>query len=151
MAAPLQSKSAAFSVRLEGLLGQPTTLLGVRGGGGFGLGYRLTDQLSLIADAGQRAAPGGGIGSLAFGLSATLDITPLSPFLELAVVQLTNREALGYSLATRTGAGADWQVTRAVAVGVVVRTYSAFDPEGDNAALAGIEGVLRLIWTPGAN
>lgn len=149
-AAPLRSGEPTLSLRLEGLVGQPTTRLGLRGGGGLGFGLRLTDQLSMTADAGQRAAPGGGIGSLAFGLQATIDSTPVTPYLEIAVVTLTNRRALGYSLATRTGAGADYALSRAVAVGVVVRTFTAFDPEGDNQALAGIEVALRLIFFPGA-
>src|SRR5207244_8284207 len=125
-------------------------LLGARGGAGIGLAWRLTDQVSMMGDLAQRAARGGGIGSVAVGLQATLDATPIAPYLELAVVQFTNRAVLGYSLATRTGAGADWQITPSFALGVVVRTYTAFDPEGENEALAGLEAALRLVFTPGA-
>ena len=149
-AGPLTPGEPRLNIRLEGLFGQPSTLYGVRGGGGAGLGYRLSDQLWIIGDAETRAAPFGGISSLAFGLQATLDATPVSPYLELAVVDLSNRRALGYSLATRTGVGADWQFSRRAAVGIVVRTYAAFDPEDGNSTLSGLEGILRLVFTPGA-
>jgi hypothetical protein len=149
-AAPLRPGSPRLQLRFEGLFGQPTTQLGVRGGGALGLAWRLTDQLSVLGDAGARAAPGGAIGSLAFGVQATLDATPVAPYLELAVVDLSNRRALGYSLATRTGIGADWMFSRGAAIGVVVRTYTAFDPEKDNPSLAGLEAALRLVLTPGA-
>ena len=149
-AAPLGKDAPQLQLRLEGLFGQPTTLLGVRGGGGVGLGYRMTDQLWLIADAAERPAPHGGITSVAAGLQATLDATPVAPYLELAIVRLSNRAALGYSLATRTGLGADWAISPAMALGLVIRTYTPFDPEGNNATLAGLEAVVRLVLTPGA-
>ena len=149
-AAPLSRDTPLLQLRLEGLFGQPTTLLGVRGGGGVGLGYRMTDQLWLVADLAERPAPRGGITSVAAGLQATLDSTPVAPFLELTVVRLSNRAALGYSLATRTGIGADWAFSKAMALGLVVRTYTPFDPEGNNATLAGLEAVVRLVLTPGA-
>ena len=149
-AAPLPKDTPLLQLRLESLFGQPTSLLGVRGGGGVGVGFRLTDQLWLVADAGQRPAPRGGITSVAAGLQATLDATPIAPFLEVTIVELSNRAALGYSLATRTGLGADWAVSKALALGLVVRTYTPFDPEGNNATLAGLEAVVRLVLTPGA-
>jgi hypothetical protein len=149
-AAPLRPGTPQLSLRLEGLFGQPTTLLGARAGAAVGVGYRLTDQLSLTGDLGQRAAPGGGIASVAIGLQAVLDALPILPYLELAMVQFTNRRALGYSLATRTGAGADWQITPRVALGLVVRTYAAFDPEAGYDTLAGLEAALRLVFIPGA-
>ena len=149
-AAPLPAGAPRVNLRLEGVFGQPSTLYGVRGGGGAGFGFRLTDQLWIIGDAEQRAAPFGGISSLAFGLQATLDATPVSPYLELAVVDLSNRRALGYSLATRTGVGADWQFSRSTAIGLVVRTYAAFDPDDGNSTLSGLEAVLRVVFTPGA-
>jgi hypothetical protein len=66
------------------------------------------------------------------------------------VVDLTNRKAVGYSLATRTGLGADWMFARGAGIGVVVRTYTAFDPENDKSTLAGVEAAFRLVLTPGA-
>jgi len=149
-AAPLRPGMPQLQLRLEGLFGQPTTQLGVRGGVAVGAGWRMTDQLWIIGDAGQRAAPGGGIGSLALGLQATLDATPVSPYLEVAMVDLSNRKALGYSLATRTAVGADWMFSRAAGIGIVVRTYAAIDPENDNPTLAGLEAAVRLVLNPGA-
>jgi hypothetical protein len=110
----------------------------------------MNDQLWVFGDAAQRAAPGGGIGSLALGLQATLDATPVSPYLEVAMVDLSNRATLGYSLAARTGVGADWMFSRAAGLGVVVRTYAAFDPVNDNPTVAGVEAAFRLVLNPGA-
>lgn len=146
-AASLKEDTPRFQLRLEVLGGEPTSLLGPRAGLGAGAAFLLTDQLSLFADGQSRPAPGGGIHSLALGLSATLDITPVEPYIEVAVAALTNRTALGYSLAARTGAGADLRVARALAVGVVVRTYTPF--EGDTA-VAGFEAALRLSFILGA-
>jgi len=149
-AAPIPPGSPRFELRMEGLFGQPTTRLGSRGGGALGIAWRLTDQLAVIGDAGARFAPGGGIGSLAFGLQATLDATPIAPWLEVAVVDLSNRRAVGYTLATRTGIGADWMFSRGMGIGLLVRTYTAFDPEDDNPTVAGVEGAIRLIVTSAA-
>jgi hypothetical protein len=99
---------------------------------------------------GTRPAPGGGIVSFAAGLQATLDITPIEPYLEVAVVALTNRTALGYSLAARTGAGADWTFAPGLAIGAVVRAYTAFDPTNGDNTPAGFEAGLRFTFTPGA-
>jgi hypothetical protein len=149
-AAPVKEGTPLLQLRVDLSGGQPTTLLGPRPGLGVGFAYKLTDQLSVIADTATRAAPGGGINSFAAGLSATLDITPVAPYLELAVVTLTNRTALGYSLATRTGVGADYMFTPRFGLGVVVRTYAAFDPQNNDNTLAGFEAALRFIFTPGA-
>ncbi len=147
-AAPLAKDDPQLSLRLEGVFGQPTTLLGARGGAGVGAGWRLTDQVWVVGDVSRRAAPGGGIGSVALGLQAVLDATPIAPCLELTIVQMTNRRALGYSLATRTGVGADWAFSRTAALGLIVRTYTPFD--GNDATLAGLEAAVRLVFTPGA-
>lgn len=153
-AAPLRAGAPLLSLSLEVVAGQPTGLLGGRAGAGVGLGYRLTDQLSLTADAARRAAPGGGIGSLAVGLQATLDSTPISPYLEIAVVELQPKARLGYSLATRTGLGADWHLARAWAIGIAVRTFVALDPVADASGQAlttgGSEVAFRLVFIPGA-
>lgn len=154
-AASLRPGTPALSLRLEGIFGQPTGLLGVRGGGGIGLGYRLGDQLALIADAAQRAGPGGGIGSLALGIEATLDSTPISPYIEVAMTDLTPQKSLGYSLATRTGLGADYRLARSWAVGLVVRSLFALDARSDRlgnlVTTGGTEAALRIIFIPGAN
>ena len=65
-------------------------------------------------------------------------------------MDLSNHEVLGYSLATRTGVGADWNFRKDVAVGIVVRTYTPFDPADNNSTIAGLEAALRLVFTPGA-
>jgi hypothetical protein len=149
-AAPLKEGAPALQLRIDAFGGQPTTLLGPRAGLGAGFAYKLSDQLSVIADAGSRAAPGGGINSFAAGLQGTLDITPIEPYLELAVVTLTNRNALGYSLATRTSGGANYYFTRRFGIGVVVRTYAAFNPQNNDNTLAGFEAALRFVFIPGA-
>jgi len=149
-AGPLRPGAPRLQLRLEGLFGEPTTRLGARGGAGLGAAWRLSDQLWFVGDAGQRAAPGGGIGSLALGVQLTLDATPISPYLELAMAGLSNRASLGYSFATRLGLGADWMFSRATGIGVVVRTYTALNPANDNTTPAGVEGAFRLVLTPGA-
>jgi hypothetical protein len=149
-AAPLPPGTPRFELRVEGLFGQPTTRLGSRGGGALGLAWRMTDQLAMIGDAGARPAPRGGIGSLAFGVQATLDATPIAPWLEVAVVDVSNRRAAGYTLATRTGIGADWMFSRGVGIGVAIRTFTALDPENDNPTVAGVEGAIRLVLTSAA-
>jgi hypothetical protein len=148
-AAPLREGEPRLQLRLEGLFGQPTTRLGVRGGGAAGIAWRLTDQLWMFADGGQRAAPGGGIASVAAGVQGTLDATPIAPYLELAVVDFSNRKAMGYSLATRIGLGADWMFARGAGIGVVVRSYTALDPENDYPTVASLEAAFRLVLTPG--
>ncbi|HET7788093.1 MAG TPA: hypothetical protein VFL36_19130 [Myxococcales bacterium] len=150
-AAPLRQGSPRLQVRLEALGGQPSTRLATRAGAGLGAAYRFTDQLWAIGDVATRAAPGGGIVSAALGLQATLDATPVSPYLELALADFGNRKQVGYSLAARAGLGADWLFSRAIGVGVVVRSYTAFDPEGGNKQTpTGLEAVVRLVFTPGA-
>jgi hypothetical protein len=149
-AAPLRPGTPRLQLRLEGLFGEPTSRLGPRGGAGLGAAWRLSDQFSLVGDAEQRAAPGDGIGSLALGVQLTLDATPISPYLEVAMAGLTHRASLGYSLATRFGLGADWMFSRGAGIGVVVRTYTALNPANDISTPAGVEGAFRLVLTPGA-
>ncbi|HET9754791.1 MAG TPA: hypothetical protein VFP52_17595 [Myxococcales bacterium] len=149
-AAPLRQGSPRLQLRLEGVAGQPSTRLATRAGAAAGLGYRLTDQLWAVGDVATRAAPGGGILSAALGLQATLDATPVSPYLEVALVDFGNRRQVGYSLAARAGLGADWMFSRALGVGLVVRTYTAFDPDGGNQTPTGLEAAVRLVFTPGA-
>lgn len=148
-AAPLSDGAPRLQLRLEALGGQPTTLLGGRGGGAFGLAYRLSDQIWLVGDAGTRAAPNGGAFSMGAGLQATFDITPIEPYIEVLIVDFPNKDALGYSLATRTGLGADYKFASGWRVGLVVRTYAAFDPVDNDSALAGYEAALRFSFMPG--
>ena len=128
-AASLRPGLPALSLRLEGIFGQPTGLLGVRGGGG--------------------------IGSLAFGIQATLDATPVSPYIEFAVVDLTPQKTLGYSIATRTGLGADYHLSRSWLIGLVVRTLIAVNADSDLSrnlvTTGGTEAALRFTYLPGDN
>jgi hypothetical protein len=150
-AGPLKPGASPLSVRLEGLFGQPTTRYPVRGGGAIGLAFRLTDQISAIGDVGQRAAPGGGLTTVALGLQATLDSTPIAPSFELSFLTIAPRDTAGYTLATRTGFGADWTFARGFSLGVVVRQYVAFDPALAGDVPGGTEAALRFIYTPGGN
>lgn len=148
--APLERGAPIFSLRMEGLVGQPTTRLSARAGGAFGVGVRLSDQIAAIADVATRAAPGGPLTTVAIGLSATIDATPVAPYLELSVVQIGPRGTAAYSLATRTALGADWAFARGFAIGLVVRQFIAFDPVVDGDAPGGIEAAFRFVFTPGA-
>jgi hypothetical protein len=44
----------------------------------------------------------------------------------------------------------DYKLTRNFGLGVVVRTYAAFDPQNNDNTLAGFEAALRFVFTPGA-
>ena len=149
LAAPLERGTPLFSLRMEGLVGQPTTRLSARAGGALGVAVRLTDQLAAIGDVGTRAAPRGPLTTIALGLSATIDATPVAPFVELSVVQIGPRGTAAYSLATRTAFGADWSFARGLAIGLVVRQFLAFDPVVDGDAPGGTEAAIRFVYTPG--
>jgi hypothetical protein len=149
LAGPIPPEAPRFAVRLEGLFGQPTTNLGARGGGGFGLSYRITDQLWISGDAAQNAAPRGGLTAVAAGLVGVLDMTPIAPFVELSIVTVGPRDTAGYTVAARTGFGADWQVARKLLVGLVVRQSFAVDPVVDGASPGGTQAAFRLVFLPG--
>ena len=63
------------------------------------------------------------------------------------MVLLGPERTAGYSLAVRTGLGADWRVTPAFAIGLSVRTLTPLDGTATTAA-AGAELVLRMVLTP---
>lgn len=139
-----------LSVAVEALYAGPSGAAAVRAGGGgaLRLGWSLTDQISLVGDAAFFALRGGGTAqSLAFGLQALLDATPIAPFVEVTVLRLIPFEQLGYSLATRTGLGADWRFSPHAALGAVVRYITPLDDAGglDHSTLqAGLRLVLTL-------
>jgi len=160
LAAPLRPGEAALSVRLETAYLQPDVDASRRGGGaGLSLGYRLTDQLSVVGGASASLLwfpPGAGgarqtqrVTMASAGLEALLDTTPIAPFLELCMVRLFPEGAAGYSLATRTSLGADWLFSAPFALGLVVRTLTPLDSPGGVTAL-GAEVALRFTWTPAA-
>lgn len=149
LAGPVKPGEPRLSLRLEALAGQPTTLLPMRAGGALGVGYRMTDQVWLVADVGQRAAPGGGLTTAGGGLQAFLDLTPVAPFLELSILGVLPRSTAAYSVAARTGFGADWQIARSFSLGAVVRQFIALDPVIKGATPGGTEAALRFVYAPG--
>jgi len=161
LAAPLRFGEAALFMRLETAYLQPDGDATKRGAGaGLSLGYRLTDQLSVVGGASASllwSAPGAGgarqtqrLTMASAGLEALLDATPVAPFLELCIVRLLPESAAGYSLATRTSVGADWLFSAPFALGLAVRTLTPLDGAGGVTALGGTEIALRFTWTPAA-
>jgi hypothetical protein len=157
-AAAARPQPSPLSLRMEAGYLQPTDSGAARGAGiGAGVAYRFTDQLAVIGSASQnvlwvRRAAGSdrvarSVTALAAGLSAVLDITPVSPFVELSVVQLVPRGIASYSLAARAGLGADFRLTPAVAVGLVVRTLTPLEGSNVLTAVGGAEVAARFVWT----
>ena len=150
MAAPAatSSKRPLLSLILESVYSQPgNALVRQAFGPGLSAAYRLTDQLSVIGGASLLGSRAGRLTTLSFGLQATLDITPVEPFLDLAVVQLGPEGRAGYSLATRTGGGADWLLSKSFSLGLAVRTLA---PLNGTIVVAGTEVSLRFVVRPGA-
>ena len=152
--------AAATSVRpaqpplwlsVEGLFSQPGADLSRGGGGGLRLGYRITDQISVAGGFSTLLAHNHPITMAAAGLEATLDSTPIAPFLELSILRADPVGRTDFTLAQRTGFGADYLLGRGVAIGAVVRYVTPLDSGGNLAAsqLAGLEVGLRLVLTPG--
>ncbi len=81
-----------------------------------------------------------------------LDSTPLAPFVELSIVRANPQGRVGYTLAQRTGFGVDYRVSKALALGAVVRYFQPLDNDAPlgGTALAGIEMGLRLVLFPAA-
>lgn len=155
------AQPSPLSFRFEASYVQPTSDDAVRGvGGGLGAGYRLTDQISVVASAarnvvwtrnGQPAGAPRVSRSLALfsaGALAILDATPVAPFLEATLAQLTPHDVAGYSIAARVGAGADWAFLRAWAFGLAVRSLFPLDAPGGISSVGGVEIAARLVWTP---
>ena len=147
-AAPLVPGTPAFSLVLEGLYAQPGGgHVREAAGGSIGAALRLSDQLAAIGGVSLLGSRAGGISALSFGLQAILDVTPVIPFLDLAVVRLGPEGNAGYTLATRTGGGADWQLGRSFALGLAVHTLTPLD---GTLIVAGTEIALRFVFKPGA-
>jgi hypothetical protein len=156
------AQPSPLSFRLETGYLQPTSDDAVRGvGAGFGAGYRLTDQISVVASASRNnvwtrnGQPEGAprvsrpLSLFSAGAAAVLDATPVAPFLEATLAQLTPGDVAGYSIAARIALGADWAFVRSWAVGLAVRTLFPLDaPGGGFNSVGGIEIAARLIWTP---
>ena len=149
-AAPLRPGEPPVWVAVEALLGEPGAV-GSRGGGaGLRIGYRLNDQLSTAAGFATLFTRGGPVTLLAAGIEATLDATPIAPFLELSVLRADPVGRTGFTLAQRSGFGADFKIKPGVALGAVVRYVTPLDAEGAllTTGLAGLEFGLRFVFTP---
>ena len=149
--APLKPSQPPVWVAVEGIFGQPGADLSRGGGGGLRLGYRITDQISVAGGFSTLLAHGKPVTMAAAGLEATLDSTPIAPFLELSILRADPVSRTDFTLAQRTGFGADYLVGRGVAIGAVVRYVTPLDSGGNLAAapVAGLEIGLRLVFTPG--
>lgn len=138
---------------LEGLYAQPGQDPTRGAGLGARIGYRVTDQLSTAAGFSTLLARSGPVTALAAGFEAILDITPVAPFLELSLLRVDPPGRAGFSLAQRSGFGADLRLSRGMAIGAVVRYVTALDadvPLGVGTGLTGLEFGLRLVLVPGA-
>jgi hypothetical protein len=134
---------------VEGLYGSPGND-GSRGpGAAVRAGIRFTDQVSSAIGFETLFARGGPVTGLSAGFEAMLDSTPLAPFFELSVVRTNPSSRVGYTLAQRTGFGADFRVSKTVALGAVVRYFQPLDNDAPlgGTALAGLEMGLRLVLT----
>lgn len=159
VAAALRPGDAPISVRLETAYVQPDVDSSTRGAGvGASVAYHLTDQFSAVASGSESllwlAPPAGGgpratrqLTTVAGGLEALFDATPVAPFIEVCLAGLLPRTA-GYSLAVRTTLGADWRLARPLAIGLAVRTFTPLNAPGGLTSVAGTEVAFRLTWIP---
>jgi len=123
-------------------------------GAGARLGYRITDQVSTAIGFSSLFARGGLVTALAAGFEATLDATPVAPFIELSLVRTDPPERVGFSLAQRSGFGFDWRFARGLSLGLVVRYFAALDATDAPVAASSMNGIefgLRLLAVPGAS
>jgi hypothetical protein len=144
--APLRPGSPVLSLELEGQLVQPGGTQTRGGGAAIGGEVRLSDQLSAIASVSGLALGSGAAGTVGVGLRAWLDLTPVAPFVEVQIVDLLPPAAIGYQLATRLGAGADWRISPNVSLGLALRALAPVDPTPIVAnPTGGLELALRLV------
>lgn len=142
------TKGPLLSLILESIYAQPgNALVREAAGPGLSAAFRLTDQLSIIGGGALLGSRAGHLTTFSFGLQATLDTTPVEPFLDLAVVRLGPPGSAGYTLATRTGGGADWHLSERFSLGLSVRTLTPLD---GSLVVAGTEVALRFVVRPGA-
>jgi hypothetical protein len=150
-AAPLPRGQPPLWLALEGLYAEPGGDASRGPGAGLRLGYRFTDQFSAVVGFSTLLPRGGPLTNVAAGFEATLDDTPIAPFLELSVLRADPVGRAGFTLAQRTGFGADVRLAPGVAVGAVVRYVTPLDPEPglSGSSLSGLELGLRLVLVPG--
>ncbi len=135
-----------LSLEFEGQFAQPDAPSTRGFGVSFATAWRFTDQLSVLGAVSTLVTPGGPFSTLGTGVRALLDITPLAPFIDVQVVLLGPESATGYTLATRLGGGADYQVASGLAVGLAVRTLTPMN--GSISVSQGLEVGLRLVLIP---
>lgn len=114
---------------------------------GLQLGLRFTDQLSITASGTGAASRAGPFSALGLGLQALFDSTPVAPFFDLHLLLLGPEATTGYPLAIRMGFGADWRVSKGLALGLAVRTLAPVETI-NSTAVAGTEIVLRFVLLP---
>ena len=151
-ASPMRAGTQPIWLVLEGLYAAPGGEPSRGGGAGVRAGYRVTDQVSAALGFETLFARGGPVTGISAGFEAMLDSTPIAPFLELSLVRADPFSRAGFSLAQRSGFGADWKLSPAFAVGAVVRYFAPLDAAGPLAGtgIAGIEFGLRIVLVPGA-
>ena len=151
-AAPTTSVPNPFWVVLEGLYAAPGGDPSRGPGVGLRLGYRVSDQVSTAIGFETLLARGGPVTGISAGFEAMLDSTPIAPFLELSLVRADPFERAGFSLAQRSGFGADWKLSPACSLGAVVRYFMVLDAAANVSAtgLSGLELGVRLVLFPGA-
>jgi hypothetical protein len=150
-AAPLPPREPPFWLVVESLYAAPGADTSRGPGAGLRLGYRINDQVSTAVGFETLFARGGPVTGLSAGFEAMLDITPIAPFFELSLVRADPLERTGFSLAQRTGFGADLRLWRGFSLGAVVRYLSPLDAQVPlSGSLAGIELGLRFTIVPGA-
>ena len=148
-AAPAAASAAPprLQVALEALFLQPAGSATRGFGGGVQLAYRLTDRLSLAADAGELVSRAGSFHSFAGGLRAVLDATPVAPFVGLSLAPLGPRPVAGMGAAARFSVGAEWNVAALFSLGLELR---ALTPLGEGSSASPWSGgvALRMVFLP---
>jgi hypothetical protein len=138
----------ALSVALLGIVSQPFDLRSRGAGVGAAVGYRLTDQISVTADAARLFARGGQFSTFAAGLQAVLDSTPISPYLALSLVKLAPAAITGTGFAARTAIGAQVRLTRSLSLGLEARAFTPLSDRSGSAPASGGELALRVVLFP---
>ena len=150
-AAPLRPADPRLFLVLEGIYAVPGGEPSRGGGAGLRLGYRVNDQVRFAGGLSSLLSHGQPVTLLSAGFEAVLDATPIAPFLEVSFVRADPVGRVGYSLATRSGFGADWRLSKSLALGAVVRYFTPLDADGPLAGSAAnqYEFALRFVVVPG--
>lgn len=147
-AAAASAAPPRLQVALEALYLQPAGAATRGFGGGVQLAYRLTDQLSLAADAGELFSRAGSFHILAGGLRAVLDSTPLAPFVGLSLANLGPRAVAGRGAAIRGSVGAEWRVAAPLSLGLELRALTPLGEDPSASPWYGAGVALRMVLLP---